>query len=211
MFAIYTPNGRSFLGTLEGLRTVDKPNRAVTIRKHEEADDPQSLFGKNYDISPRVIDAYNKVINKQGEVSPIYHAYQVMSSPVEALRGSDLFKVAIEKFRSHSFQEYPIVNDKKELIGMLSRQQVYEFILHKCGGQIEKTQNKTLGELFLTNNSKAYSTAPVTDIRRIAALFIENALHSIPIIEDTGRIVGIISRTDIIKAAINEPALSLWC
>lgn len=211
MFAIYTPNGRSFLGTLEGLRTVDKPNGAVTLRKHEDVDDPQSLFTKNYNISPKAIDAYNKVINKQGEVSPIYHAYQVMSSPVEALRGSDLFKVAIDKFRSHSFQDYPIINHNNELIGTLSRQQVYEFILHKCGGHVEKAQKKTLAELFLTDNSKAYSAAPVTDIRRIAALFIENALHSIPIIEDTGRIVGIISRTDIIKAAINEPALSLWC
>ena len=134
-----------------------------------------------------------------------------MSSPVEVLRGHDLFKVAIEKFTKLPFQEFPIINYKNELIGTLSRLQTYEFILKNKSTENEKNNNKTLAELFLTGESKAYSAQPVTDIRRMASLFIENELHTIPIIEDTGRIVGIISRADIIKAAIKDPALSLWC
>ncbi|MFT4929791.1 MAG: acetoin utilization protein AcuB [Phenylobacterium sp.] len=65
--------------------------------------------------------------------------------------------------------------------------------------------------MFLNGDSKVYATEPVTDIRRIAGLMIEKALHTMPIIENGGKIVGIISRTDIIKAVMTEPPLSLWC
>lgn len=211
MFAIYTPNGRSFLGTLEGLRTIEKSNKTIALRKHQEVDDPQSPTTKKYTVSTNAIDAYKKVIKKQNEIYPIFHAYQVMSSPVEVLRGDDLFKVAIEKFSKLPIQEFPIINHKNELIGTLSRLQIYEFILKNKSTENATNNNKTLAELFLTDESKAYSAEPVTDIRRIAALFIENELHTIPIIENTGKIVGIISRADIIKAAIKDPALSLWC
>jgi acetoin utilization protein AcuB len=211
MFAVYTPNGRSFLGTLEGLRTIEKSNRTTVLRKHQAIDDPQSPNTTKYSVSTNAVEAYRKVIKKQDEIYPIFHAYQVMSLPVEVLRGDDLFKVAIEKFTKLPFQEFPIINNKNELIGSLSRQQTYEFILKNQVTENKINANKTLAELFLNDSSKAYSAEPVTDIRRIAALFIENELHTIPIIENTGKIVGIISRADIIKAAIKDPALSLWC
>lgn len=211
MFAIYTPNGRTFSGTLEGLIKVDKSNKAIAPKEHQFLDDLHNHTGKKYHVTSTAVEAYKKVIKKQDEISPIHHAYQIMSSPVQALRGDESFNTAIEKFEHFPFQELPIINRNNELIGSLSRHKVYEYILKNRATNHEIYKYKTLAELFLTNESKAYSAEPVTDIRRIAALFIENKLHSIPIIENTGIIVGIISRTDIIKAAIKEPALSLWC
>lgn len=211
MFAIYTPNGRTFSGTLEELRKIDKVNQPIASRKHQFLDDLNHAPEKKYQITSKVINAYKKVIKKQDEVSPIHHAYQIMTSPVEVLRGDNSLAVAVEKFEEFSYQVLPIIDNSKQLIGMLSRQNVYEYILRNKSIYHEKNKHKTLTELFLNEHSQVYSTEPVTDIRRIALLFIENKIHSIPIVENAGRIVGIISRTDIVKATATEPPLSLWC
>ena len=211
MFAIYTPNGRTFSGTLEGLRQIEKSNKLIAAKKHQFLDDLQNASGHTYQLTPNAVEAYKKVINKQGEIAPIHHAYQIMSSPIEVIRGDDSLAVAIEKFKNFSYQTFPIIDNREQLIGTLSRQNIYEYILRNKTIYHEKNKHKTLTELFLNEKSKAYSAEPVTDIRRIAALFIENKLHSIPIIESTGRIVGIVSRADIVNATIKEPPLSLWC
>ncbi len=211
MFAIYTPNGRTFSGTLEGLRQIEKSNRVNVTNKHQFLDDLQEVTGKKYQVTTTSVNAYKKAIKKQDEIAPIHHAYQIMTSPVEVLRGDDSLAVAIDKLKNFSYQVFPVVDSRGQLMGTLSRQHIYEYILRNKTVYHEKNKHKTLAELFLNEKSKAYSAEPVTDIRRIAALFIENKLNSICIIESTGKIVGIVSRTDIVNATIKEPPLSLWC
>lgn len=211
MFAIYTPNGRTFSGTLEELRKIDKLNKPNSVREHQFLDDLHNVTEKKYQVSSNAIDAYKKVIKKQNKISPIHHAYQIMTSPVEVLRGDTSLAVAIEKFEIFTYQVFPMIDNREQLIGMLSRQKIYEYILRNKTSYHEINKHKTLTELFLNEQSEAYSAEPVTDIRRIAVLSIENKIHSIPIVENTGRIVGIVSMTDIVKATATEPPLSLWC
>ncbi len=211
MFAIYTPNGRTFSGTLEGLRQVEKSNKLIAATNHQFLDDLQNAAESEYQVTTNAIDAYKKVIKKQDDIAPIHHAFQVMTSPVEVLQGDNVLAVAIEKLKNFSYQVFPIVDHSGQLLATLSRQHIYEYILRNKTIYHKKNKHKTLTELFLNEKSKAYSAEPVTDIRRIAALFIENKIHSIPIVESAGKIVGIISRTDIVNATIKEPPLSLWC
>jgi CBS-domain-containing membrane protein len=208
MFAIYTPSGRTFSGPLESLREVEKPQRSTAVKKHQELDDPHHIYSKKAPLAPNVIKAYRKAIKKPNDKTPIHHAYQVMSSPVQALRATNLLQVAIEKFKEYSYQEFPIINNQSQLVGRLSRQQLYEFMINN---QNIDFKNKSLASLFLNDASKVYSAEPVTDIRRIAALFIDKQLSTIPIVESNGTIVGIVSRTDIINAVVIDPPLSLWC
>ena len=81
----------------------------------------------------------------------------------------------------------------------------------KHGTTSKGDKTKNVQTLFLNEQSKVYTAEPVTDIRRIAALQVNNHLHTIPILEGNGKMVGIISRTDIIKAVSMDPPLSLWC
>ena len=48
-----------------------------------------------------------------------------------------------------------------------------------------------------------------TDIRYITRLFVENRIGSIPIMDDR-KIVGIITRNDILKAVIKNYKIELW-
>lgn len=208
MFAIYTPSGRTFSGPLESLREVEKPQRSKTVKKHQELDDPHHIYSKKEPLAPNVVKAYRDVIKKPNDKTPIRHAYQVMSAPVQALRENNVLQIAIEKFNQYPYQEFPIINGQNQLVGSLSRQKFYEFLIKHNNTNFNDT---TLAAVFLNNSSKSYSAEPVTDIRRIAALFFEKNLTTIPIVESNGSIVGIISRTDIINAVVIDPPLSLWC
>ena len=208
MFAIYTPNGRIFSGPLEELYRVQKPKVSEKARSFEEFDEFSPILEKHYKPPTKAINAYKGLISKPDNKELICHAYQIMTSPVEVITDSDLLTTVIQKFRQFRYQDFPVINSQRQLIGILSRQQLYEYIL-KHGAVANKA--KSVAELFINDQSKVYTAEPVTDIRRIASVQIKNKLHTIPILESDGQIVGIISRTDIIKAVIMDPPVSLWC
>jgi CBS domain-containing protein len=54
------------------------------------------------------------------------------------------------------------------------------------------------------------AAVPVTDIRRIAAVMIDKGVDGVPITNETGRLLGFVSRGDILRAVVTDPPLSLW-
>ncbi|MBA6349147.1 MULTISPECIES: HPP family protein [unclassified Colwellia] len=211
MFAIYTPNGRSFSGPLEELYHVQKTQLTEQSRSFQELDELSPLLKKGYSPPPKAIDAYKDAISKTETKELICHAYQIMTYPVAVISASDTLTTVIKIFTERAYQEFPIVNSQQQLMGSLSRQQLYEYLL-KHGTDVDKSaKSKSVADLFLNEHSKIYTAEPVTDIRRIAVLQVKNRLHIIPILENNGKVVGIISRTDIIKAVAIDPPLSLWC
>ena len=54
------------------------------------------------------------------------------------------------------------------------------------------------------------AAAPITDIRRIASVMLDKGVDGVPVISETGRIMGFVSRSDILRAVVTDPPLSLW-
>jgi CBS domain-containing protein len=50
----------------------------------------------------------------------------------------------------------------------------------------------------------------VTDIRRLAAAMLDYGVDGVPIVNDAGRLVGFVSRSDVLRAVVADPPLSLW-
>jgi hypothetical protein len=64
MFAIYTPNGRSFSGPLEELYHIQKTQLTEQSRSFQELDELSPLLKKGYSPPPKAINAYKNAINK---------------------------------------------------------------------------------------------------------------------------------------------------
>lgn len=54
------------------------------------------------------------------------------------------------------------------------------------------------------------AAAPFTDIRRIASVMLDRGVDGMPVIAGTGRSMGFVSRSDILRAVVTAPPLSLW-
>ena len=51
---------------------------------------------------------------------------------------------------------------------------------------------------------------PVSDIRRVAQVMLEYHLQSVPIADDQDKLIGIVARSDILRAVMNDPPLTMW-
>jgi CBS domain-containing protein len=54
------------------------------------------------------------------------------------------------------------------------------------------------------------SVAADTDIRRVARVLLDTGLPGLPVVEDAGKVVGFVSRSDILRAVVADPPLDLW-
>jgi len=51
---------------------------------------------------------------------------------------------------------------------------------------------------------------PVSDIRRVAQVMREYHLMGVPIVNEQDALMGIVSRSDILRAVTNNPPLNMW-
>ncbi|MHB7984923.1 CBS domain-containing protein, partial [Lacticaseibacillus paracasei] len=49
-----------------------------------------------------------------------------------------------------------------------------------------------------------------TDLRRVASLLLETGLPGLPVTEAEGRVIGFVSRSDLLKALATDPPLDVW-
>jgi CBS domain-containing protein len=54
------------------------------------------------------------------------------------------------------------------------------------------------------------SVATDTDIRRVARVLLDTGLPGLPVVDDGGKVVGFVSRSDILRAVVADPPLDLW-
>ena len=72
---------------------------------------------------------------------------------------------------------------------------------------LDNILNKKLEDLYLP---QLITADPITDIRRVAKVMIDFKLHAVPIVEENDILIGIVSKTDIIKAVSHIPQFQLW-
>ncbi len=124
---------------------------------------------------------------------------EIMTKEVVIMDANDPVREAEEMFGNHSLRHAPVLSGG-ELVGMLSLVDIQQ-----------KTQSPT-EELVATIESMLVSHFMTPDpisvqesatVREVAALFVENEFHAIPVL-DGERVVGIVSTTDIIRFFLEE-------
>ncbi len=213
MFAIYDIEGLRFRDTLEKLRQVQPASAAARLELKpnliEQETQPDS-FNKTGETSEKVVSrqaqqAYKEMLHLN-QREPIVHAFQLMSHPVITIPMEMDILAARNLFQQHKFQQMPVVNTSQRLVGILSVQDLLQFIMID-GEQIHYVRGKRVSDAM---SSGVITADPVSDIRRVASLMQEFKLHGVPIVDQHDALLGIVSRSDILRAVTNEPPLTLW-
>jgi CBS domain-containing protein len=58
--------------------------------------------------------------------------------------------------------------------------------------------------------SPVVSAHPATDIRRIARVMLDYGVDGVPVVDADHALRGFISRSDMLRAVVAEPPVSLW-
>ena len=67
--------------------------------------------------------------------------------------------------------------------------------------------NKRLKDIVLP---ELITADPISDIRRVAKVMLDFNLNAMPIVNQEDELLGIVSRTDILKAVAVRPSIQLW-
>jgi acetoin utilization protein AcuB len=213
MFAIYDIQGRHFRDTLENLRKVRQPQASqwIPLRSDMTDDETQPVpANSKRDSGGRILyrkaeQAYRE-IRQLNQREPIYHAYQLMSHPVKTLPMKLDILTARRCIQELGFRQMPVLSSQRRIVGMLSVENLLQCIVTD-GDQVRYLCGKCVEDAM---SQEVITADPVSDIRRIAQVMQEYHLNGVPIVDEQDALIGIVSRSDILRAVINDPPLNLW-
>ena len=214
MFAIYDVQGRRFRSTLEHLQKVraTQASQRASLRSDGGEQAPQNLAEQTGDrtadhhpVSYDARQAYLDILHIK-EREAVVHAYQLMSHPVVTVPLALDIPVAWQRFREQPYHQLPVLDRQQRIVGILSERDLLRFLVTD-GEQISFVPGKTVADAM---TSEVITADPVTDVRRIAHVMLSYHLSAVPVVDEQDALIGLVSRSDILRAVTSDPPLSLW-
>jgi len=214
MFYVYGLSGPIFQGTLENLgRMPPIMRRSPVVAARRIGDQienmpvaPQPQAAEPSPLGEQAIAAYKSMLPDSLERGPLYHANQIMQRMVITINADDEVAYAWRKLVDQGIHQAPVLDANLQLVGMISERNLLT-VLNVEAGAVRDVMAKTVADVMTT---PVVAASPVTDIRRIARAMLDHHADGVPILDETRSLVGFISRTDILKAVIADPPLSIW-
>ena len=214
MCAIYDVQGRRFRNTLEHLQRVraTQASQRASLRSDGGEQAPQNLAEQTGDrtadhhpLSYDARQAYLDILHIK-EREAVVHAYQLMSHPVITVPLALDIPVAWQRFREQPYHQLPVLDRQQRIVGILSERDLLRFLVTD-GEQISFVPGKAVADAM---TSEVITADPVTDVRRIAQVMLSYHLSAVPVVDEQDALIGLVSRSDILRAVTSEPPLSLW-
>lgn len=211
MFAIYNVEGRRFRDSLEKLKKVRRASPVERVDIHADTAQDETFVIQGVDpsafsASQKGVAAYKETFENQHR-ERIIHAYQVMSHPVMTLPLSITLEKAYLFFKEHRIEQAPVINLQNKLVGILALKDLLNVMMIENHEIHAVMDNKTIADIM---EEDVITADPVSDIRRVADVLVTYRLSGLPVVNEHDDLVGIISRSDLLKAMTQDPPLSIW-
>ncbi len=203
---VVTPQKTERRGTVKTQATKSSPAIDQYDQFHQL--NSNSSIPHNPNAADRSSDTYSDPysIQKQRQAqknpSPVSLLAEIMSQQVITLDPKATVADAWQLFQHYGFHHIPIVDEQKNVLAMLSDRD----ILQGPGAQ----ENINLDNIMSFATHQVFCFSPDTDIRQATRVLYEYDLGALPIVSNEHELLGIVSRTDIIKVVSHYGPLELW-
>ncbi len=193
--------------TKHELMTTNKLFQKRRVDKTEETDSSHKIIQKRINLPEHnnvklAKHSYQQVEHFVEVDKPVVFAEQIMSSPVITLSPDNSVEQAFKLFDEHKFRHVPVTTSDYKLQGIISDRD----ILRILGSMSEENSNSKISDVMI---SEVLTASRKTDIRYITRLFVENRIGSMPVMDER-KLVGMITRSDILNAILNNYEFELW-
>lgn len=127
---------------------------------------------------------------------------QIMTTNPLSVKPYDSLKFATKTILENKFNALPVLDELNKLVGMLNTPDIFKFLLHYIN---ELGLSYPINKIMKTNLAVLN---PDSSLAEAGEIMFEKKIRSIPIL-DGSELVGIITRTDLLRAipsALTDPA-----
>lgn len=207
MFAIYNNGSVKFRSTSDNLYSIDKVDEAAESRFKPDDELYQNLDNnlnkKNY--NKKALDSYKKVA-KMDTNEAVYHINDIMTKEFVSIDSKSTINEAYNVLKENKISQIPVVTFANQIVSMINKKIILNLIVEDIDNAREIMQKK-IDDIYLP---ELITTDPISDIRRVAKVMIKYKIDAIPVVNQNNTLVGIVSKTDIIKAVSHIPNFQLW-
>ena len=140
---------------------------------------------------------------------------EIMTTEVLTVRPETSIKQVAEILSARGISGAPVVDEDKHVLGVVSEADIIvkesreaqpdalHRILHRTNGTSAKRAARTAGEAMTS------PAVTVTALRRVdvaAALMLDRQVNRLPVVDEQGVLVGIVTRADLVRAFVHSDA-----
>ena len=118
-------------------------------------------------------------------------ARDIMIKDLYTIKSNSKVGLARLKMMRHGVGGLPVINDKENLLGMITLRDI-----DLAGVDVS---NLTVEDLMTTNLVKGDES---TTLKQIVELMVKTGVQRIPIIDKKGKLIGLVTQTSVIKHAL---------
>ncbi len=135
---------------------------------------------------------------------------EVMTKDVVAVRRETGLHEAARRLSGLRISGMPVVDDENRVIGVISEADILsltgmkrghtfkDVVRHLLGEPLPpRKRGSTVGEIM---SAPPITTSPDRDIREVAYVLDERRIKRLPVVDGSGKLVGVVSRADIVRA-----------
>jgi len=208
MFAMYDDDGLNFRSTIDHLYSLQEvtPLKAVDNNTKDKKNQTfqESLYkGK---ITKEATDKYKQIANIH-TMQEIFHVEEIMSKRITTVADNKTIKECYDLMQERSIQQLPIYDhDKSHLKAIVTIHDIIRYIFK----DLMLAEQNANDPVINIATKKIITTDPISDIRRVAKVMIDFNINAIPVVNSEDKLVGMVSRNDIVKAVSTIPHMQIW-
>ncbi|HJE03247.1 CBS domain-containing protein [Aliarcobacter thereius] len=205
MFAIYNNGTVGFRSTSDNLYDLKNIEQIEPIRFS-----PKEGFIHDYtEDQERKKQEFINSYRKMAEIDtlePVYKIKDIMTEDVFHASLNTTVEDIYYFINDKRVSSIPITDFGKKIVGIIDKKVILNLIM-KHIDDIESTLKKTMNDIYIP---EVLTADPEADVRKVVQVMLDLRLDAVPIVDDNDILVGIVSKTDILKAVANLPKLQLW-
>ena len=134
---------------------------------------------------------------------PVIYAHQIMTTPVVTASVNDTLNDIWTLFARQGFHHLPLIDARQRMQGIVSDRDLLRF----AASNNRDVGDYRIGQLM---TRRVISAAEQTEIRTIAEVMCNRAIGAVPVVNEQVEVVGIVSRSDILRTLVHQAPLELW-
>ncbi|MDN5093923.1 CBS domain-containing protein [Aliarcobacter butzleri] len=206
MFTIYNNGTVGFRSTSDNLYNLQTVEEAEPVRFEPKDGLVQDFSNElNKQHKQDFLESYKKIANLD-TLEPVYQIKDIMTKDVIYMDNKSTVEDVYNTIRSKKVYQIPITAFGKKIIGIVNKKVILNLLMNDIENAQEILKRK-IEDIYLP---EILTAEPESDVRKVVQIMLDLKLDAIPIVDENDVLMGIVSKTDILKAVSHLPKLQLW-